>query len=95
MVAAGARPSRRATGETVRRRQPSAADHLTPQETQAALLVAGGATNREAAGSLFVTPKTIEFHLGGIYRKLGIHSRTQLSVRLSRGDPVPGASGDD
>ena len=60
-----------------------------------ALLVAGGATNREAAGSLFVTPKTIEFHLGRIYRKLGIRSRTQLSVRLSRGDPVPGVAGDD
>ena len=87
-----ARAELRATGETVRRRQPSAADHLTPQETQVALLVAGGATNREAAASLFVTPKTIEFHLGGIYRKLGIHSRTQLSVRLSRGDPVPGAA---
>jgi DNA-binding CsgD family transcriptional regulator len=62
---------------------------LTPQETQVALLVAGGASNREAAGSLFVTPKTIEFHLGRIYRKLGIRSRTQLSVRLSHGDPLP------
>ena len=90
-----ARAELRATGETVRRRQRSAADHLTPQETQVALLVAGGASNREAAASLFVTPKTIEFHLGRIYRKLGIHSRTQLSVRLSRGDPVPGAAGDD
>jgi DNA-binding CsgD family transcriptional regulator len=84
----------RATGETVRRRRRSAADHLTPQEIQVALLVAGGATNREAAGALFVTPKTIEFHLGRIYRKLGIHSRTQLSVRLSRGDPVSGVAGD-
>ncbi len=89
-----ARAELRATGETVRRRQRSADDHLTPQETQVALLVAGGATNREAAGSLFVTPKTIEFHLAQIYRKLGIHSRTQLSIRLSRGDPVPGAAGD-
>jgi DNA-binding CsgD family transcriptional regulator len=67
---------------------------LTPQETQVALLVAGGATNRDAAASLFVTPKTIEFHLGRIYRKLGIRSRTQLSVRLSHGDPVSGVPGD-
>lgn len=90
-----ARAELRATGETVRRRRPSAADHLTPQETQVALLVAGGASNREAAASLFVTAKTIEFHLGRIYRKLGIRSRTQLSVRLSRGDLVPGVAGDD
>ena len=89
-----ARAELRATGETVRRRRRSTADDLTPQEIQVALLVAGGASNREAAGSLFVTPKTIEFHLGRIYRKLGVHSRTQLSVRLSSGDPVSGIAGE-
>ena len=51
---------------------------LTPQELQVALLVARGATNREAAAALFVSPKTIEFHLANVYRKLGLGSRTQL-----------------
>jgi DNA-binding CsgD family transcriptional regulator len=36
------------------------------------------ATNREAAGTLFVSPKTIEFHLGNVYRKLDVRSRTEL-----------------
>jgi DNA-binding NarL/FixJ family response regulator len=51
-----------------------------------AFLVANGATNREAAASLFVTSKTIEFHLGRIYRKLGIRSRTELALRIRNGD---------
>jgi DNA-binding CsgD family transcriptional regulator len=57
---------------------------LTPQERQVAHLVAGGATNREAAASLFVNLKTIEFHLGNIYRKLGVRSRTELANALWR-----------
>jgi DNA-binding CsgD family transcriptional regulator len=44
-----------------------------------ARLVVGGATNREVAASLFVSPKTIEFHLGHVYRKLGVRSRTELT----------------
>jgi DNA-binding CsgD family transcriptional regulator len=55
---------------------------LTPQELQVALLVAGGATNREAAGTLFLSPKTVELHLGRVYRKLGVRSRTELARRL-------------
>ena len=54
-------------------------DALTPQELQVAALVAGGATNREAAAALFLSVKTIEFHLGHVYRKLGIRSRTELA----------------
>jgi hypothetical protein len=46
-------------------------------------MVAGGATNREAAAALFVSPKTIEAHLGRVYAKLGIHSRTKLAVLLA------------
>ena len=42
-------------------------------------MVAGGATNREAAARLFVTEKTIETHLSRIYRKLGLRSRTELA----------------
>ncbi len=55
---------------------------LTAQELRVALAVAAGATNREAATALFLSPKTIEFHLANTYRKLGIRSRTQLARRL-------------
>ncbi len=71
-----------ATGERRRSRGPETGE-LTPRELQVALLVAQGATNREAAASLFLTVKTIEFHLGHIYRKLGVRSRTELAHRLA------------
>jgi DNA-binding CsgD family transcriptional regulator len=71
-----------ATGERARRRDQSATEQLTPQELQVALVVADGATNREAAGALFVSPKTIETHLGHAYRKLGVRSRTELARHL-------------
>jgi DNA-binding CsgD family transcriptional regulator len=51
---------------------------LTPQELQVALVVAAGATNAEAAAQLFLSPKTIEYHLSNAYRKLGIRSRAEL-----------------
>jgi DNA-binding CsgD family transcriptional regulator len=75
--AARARAELAASGETLRR-SPSHA-RLTPQERQVAAIVAAGATNREAAATLFVNAKTIEFHLGNIYRKLGVRSRTELA----------------
>lgn len=59
-------------------------DLLTPQELAVAELVAGGATNREAAESLFVSPRTVEAHLRHIYRKLGLRSRAQLAGTLAR-----------
>jgi DNA-binding CsgD family transcriptional regulator len=71
-----------ATGERARPRREPATDGLTPQELQVALTVAAGATNREAAASLFVSPKTIETHLGRVFRKLGVRSRTELAIRL-------------
>jgi DNA-binding CsgD family transcriptional regulator len=55
---------------------------LTPQELKLARIVASGATNREAAERLFVSPKTVEAHLGAIYRKLGVRSRTELAAWL-------------
>ena len=79
-----ARTELRASGERVRRREPGATERLTPQELQVALTVARGATNREAAAALFLSTKTIEFHLRNIYRKLGIRSRTEL-VRVILG----------
>ena len=51
---------------------------LTPQELQVALTVAAGATNKEAAASLFLSTKTVEFHLSNAYRKLGVRSRAEL-----------------
>ncbi|HKY47091.1 MAG TPA: helix-turn-helix transcriptional regulator, partial [Acidimicrobiia bacterium] len=68
------------TGETIDRSRSGRT--LTPQERQVAHIVAAGATNREAAASLFVNLKTIEFHLGNVYRKLGVRSRTELANAL-------------
>jgi DNA-binding CsgD family transcriptional regulator len=51
---------------------------LTPQELQVAILAAAGNTNREIGTQLFLSPKTIEWHLGHVYRKLGISSRGKL-----------------
>ena len=73
-----ARSELRATGERVRRRGPAVTDQLTPHELRVALVVARGATNREAAAELFVSPKTVDFHLRHVYRKLGISSRVEL-----------------
>ncbi|HEY6596727.1 MAG TPA: AAA family ATPase [Asanoa sp.] len=72
-----------ATGQRLRR-SPETAAQLTPQELQLARIIADGATNREAAERLFVSPKTVEAHLGAIYRKLGLRSRTELAARLVR-----------
>ncbi len=82
-----------ASGETLRRRDAAATDALTPHELQVALLVAGGASNREAAARLFLSPKTIESHLSSIYRKLGVRSRVALAQRLREdGDASFGAA---
>jgi DNA-binding CsgD family transcriptional regulator len=59
---------------------------LTPQEHTVALLVAAGQTNREAAETLVVSVKTIEYHLGNAYAKLGVTSRTQLALALQRSE---------
>jgi DNA-binding CsgD family transcriptional regulator len=56
---------------------------LTRQERQVAALVGQGATNREAAEQLFLSPRTIDFHLRNIYKKLGVRSRTELAVHMS------------
>ena len=56
----------------------STLDELTPQELQIARLLADRRTTREAAAAIFVSPKTVEYHLGHVYRKLGIHSRDEL-----------------
>jgi DNA-binding CsgD family transcriptional regulator len=71
----------RATGETARRRDPSTLDQLTPQELQIAGLVAAGMTNRQIAAQLYLSPRTIDYHLRKVFSKLGVGSRTEL-VRM-------------
>jgi DNA-binding CsgD family transcriptional regulator len=75
-----ARAELAATGETARRRDASTLDDLTPQELQIARLLADGSTTREVAAAIFLSPKTVEYHLGHVYRKLGIRSREELAV---------------
>src|SRR5215204_872057 len=71
----------RATGETARRRDPSTLDQLTPQELQIAGLVASGMTNRQIAAQLYLSPRTIDYHLRKVFSKVGLSSRTEL-VRM-------------
>jgi len=56
---------------------------LTPQERRVAEAVAEGASNREVAEALFLSPRTVEFHLASIYRKLGIPGRTALTRMIA------------
>jgi DNA-binding NarL/FixJ family response regulator len=63
---------------------PSIAAKLSPAEHRVALSVAEGRTNQEAAESLFLSTKTVDFHLQSIYRKLAIRSRTELAVLVHR-----------
>ena len=77
-----ARAELRASGETPLRHANGSLRSLTPQELQVALNVATGATNREAAASLFLSEKTVEFHLSNAYRKLGVRSRGELIRRV-------------
>ena len=86
-----ARGELRATGETARKRDVSTMDELTPQELRIAQLVAGGASNREAAAQLFVSPKTVDYHLRKVFLKLGVSSRVELA-RVPLGEGV-GAGG--
>jgi DNA-binding CsgD family transcriptional regulator len=74
-----------ATSVTARpRHDPSITDELTPQERTVVGLMVEGVTVREAALRLFLSPKTVEAHLGRAYRKLGVRNRAQLALRVSR-----------
>ncbi|MBV8951326.1 MAG: LuxR family transcriptional regulator, partial [Actinobacteria bacterium] len=74
-----ARVELRATGEHARSRSVESRNQLTPQEAQVAQLVAQGATNNDIAVQLFITPRTVEYHLHKVFRKVGVKSRTQLA----------------
>ncbi len=80
----------RASGETARVRDDSSRQQLTPQELQVALTLAEGATTREAAARLFLSPKTVEYHLRHVYDKLEIRSREELKTALrTESRPTP------
>jgi DNA-binding CsgD family transcriptional regulator len=75
-----------ATGERVRKRTVEARDELTAQERQIARLARAGLSNPEIGGRLFLSPRTVEWHLRKVFTKLGIHSRHELSSALPSSD---------
>jgi DNA-binding CsgD family transcriptional regulator len=83
-----ARSELRATGESARKRQPNTFDELTRQEVQVARVVGQGATNRDAAAQLFISPRTVDHHLRSIFQKLGLSSRSELVRLVAAGDEL-------
>jgi DNA-binding CsgD family transcriptional regulator len=75
-----------ATGETVRKRTAEARDMLTPQEAQIAALARGGLSNPEIAARLFLSARTVEYHLRKVFSELQISSRHQLEQALPDDD---------
>lgn len=80
---ATARTELEATGERVVPRERHGPGALTPQQLQVCLLLADGRTTRETAAALFLSPKTVEYHLRKVYTRLGIHSRDELAAVLA------------
>lgn len=79
----------RATGERRAHRARDGSNQLTPQELQIALAVADGCTNRDVATRTFLSPRTVEWHLSSIYRKLGVTSRTAMVRALAEQSTQP------
>jgi DNA-binding CsgD family transcriptional regulator/tetratricopeptide (TPR) repeat protein len=72
-----------ATGETVHKRPVETYDNLTPQEAQIARLAGNGRTNPEIGAELFLSPRTVEWHLRKVFSKLGIASRREIATMLA------------
>ena len=79
-----------ATGETARKRTAETTTDLTPQETQVARLARDGLSNPEIGARLFISPRTVQYHLGKVFTKLAISSRGQLD-RVLPADPAAGS----
>jgi ATP/maltotriose-dependent transcriptional regulator MalT len=80
--AARARRELLATGETVRKRNVDVVNELTPQEAEIARLARDGYTNPEIGARLFISARTVEWHLGKVFTKLGVSSRRELRTAL-------------
>src|SRR5205807_4111424 len=78
-----------ATGEKVRKRTVETRDELTAQERQVAQLAREGLSNPEIGARLFLSPRTVEWHLRKVFLKLGIRSRRELAGVLPSADPGP------
>jgi DNA-binding CsgD family transcriptional regulator len=78
----------RATGASPRKLTRTGLATVTPSELRVAQMAAGGKTNKQIAQELYVTVKTVEFHLAGAYRKLDITTRAELANKLGSGAPV-------
>jgi DNA-binding NarL/FixJ family response regulator len=85
--AARARNELQATGENVRKRTVETRDELTAQERQIARLARDGLSNPEIGARLFLSPRTVEWHLRNVFSKLDIRSRHDLPTALAEPDP--------